>query len=173
MMYGFSEGEQSKSTWQQWLRLPSDQQTSHWIFSRTGWSTSVRLLQPCGMLKQSFAKWCRSKKEKNKLGEDLVTVPFGLPPAVCKTPWARGNGNRGSGCWLIARVEENGIKHPGPGPAIQEWAERSGVWIFLLNHSKVGRATKLAVYIQQERESKGKESGRKMCEPREPRWKPG
>ena len=24
----------------------------------------------------------RKKKEKNKLGEDLVTAPFGLPPAV-------------------------------------------------------------------------------------------
>lgn len=122
---------------------------------------------------KTFTKWCRSKKEKNKLGEDLVTAPFGLPPAVWKTPWARGNGNRGSGYWLIARVEENGIKHPGPGPTIQEWAERAGVWIVLLNHNKVGRATKLAVYIQQERESKGKESERNMCEPREPRWKPG
>ena len=167
MMDGFSEGEQGKSTWQQWLRLPSDQQTSHWIFSGTRWSTSVRLLQPCGMLKQSLTKWCRSKKEKNKLKEDLVTVPFGLPPAVRKTPWARGNGNRGSGCWLIARVEENGIKHPGPEPAIQDWAERSDVWIFLLNHSKVGKAAKLAVYMQQKkRESKGKEGERNMCGPR-------
>ena len=80
----------------------------------------MRQLRPCGLLKQSLTKWFRSKKEKNNPREDLVIVPFGLHPAVRETPRARGDGNRGSRCWLITRVEENGMKRLGPMGAIQE-----------------------------------------------------
>lgn len=80
------------------------------------------------MLTPSLTKWCRSKKDKDKPRENLAPALFGLPPAVQEMPQA-GNGKRGSGCWLIAHVEVNGVRHLGPVPAVEEYTERSDVWV--------------------------------------------
>lgn len=58
----------------------------------------------------------------------------------------------------------NGVKHLGPVPAIQEEAERSGVWVYRLQSQQSEKGCRVGCVngIQGERQMKG-EKGRGVC----------